>query len=95
MELRDLSQQDLSGTDYENINPLTLENLKNYVTEHVPVGHFLEAVLTNNLRNAVAHADPDNLNNLRAIVRFCHWEIPGRCWGSPEAYDDWVRNKAN
>jgi hypothetical protein len=62
-----------------------------YVKRHEPVGDFLRAVLSNDLREALVRADSTNLNSLREIVGYCHWEIPSKCWGSPERYKDWLK----
>jgi len=67
------------------------EGIDRYVAFHQPPGAFLRAVLENDLRSAVGHADPDNLRELAEIVRHCHWEIPARCWGSPETVKGWLR----
>lgn len=61
-----------------------------YVSDHRPVGAFLTAVLSNDLRMAVGHADDANLPLLPEIVRYCHWELPGRCWGSPAKVAAWL-----
>jgi|SRR5579863_159924 len=64
--------------------------LHRYVEHHIPTGDFLRAVLENDLKNAFALADDDCLAALFHIVAFCYNEIPGPCWGSKEAFREWV-----
>lgn len=77
-------------TKYGDIPKLTLDSLHAYVQERVPAGDFLRAVFSNDLREAIAHADDENLKALKAIVMYCHWEIPTQAWGSREKYDDYL-----
>lgn len=56
--------------------------------EH-PVGHFLTAVLSNNLFEAVSRADEESMRSLRHIVRFIYNEMPSQCHGSPEKVKAW------
>lgn len=64
--------------------------LERYINDHLPPGDFLNAVLENNLREACAYADDENLENLPAFVAYLYNEAPGRCWGSPEAVTAWL-----
>lgn len=66
------------------------EHVKGYVEQHIPVGSFLEAVISNNLFEAVGHADKDNLANLPAYVMFFYNEVPSTCWGSFSKYKNWI-----
>ena len=66
------------------------DSLMRYVSRRIPTGSFLEAVLTNNLREAVRRADARNILCLPGIVRYCWWELPANCWGSPEAVRQWL-----
>jgi hypothetical protein len=65
-------------------------SIDRYVEKRQPVGDFLRAVLSNDLREAVIRADETNLRELKQIVGYCYWEIPGKCWGSPKAYKEWI-----
>ena len=67
--------------------------MKRYVEHGIPPGGFLEAVLCNNLKEAVGRADEINLANLVEIVKYCYWEIPHNCWGSPKQVRDWMSQK--
>ena len=67
--------------------------LERYVEEHCPVGHFLTAVLENNLKEAVNRADDYNLNNLPVYVHYLYNEVDARCWGSPEKVKKWLEER--
>ena len=73
----------------------TKRGIDNYVEKHVPVGSFLQAVLENNLKEAMFGADDDNILDIVDIVRYCHWEIPSICWGSPEKVEKWLDRSQN
>lgn len=64
--------------------------LVEYVILHRPVGGFLQAVISNDLRNAALRADLANLPLLRVYVLWLTWNAPGNCWGSREAYEQWT-----
>lgn len=66
------------------------EGLRLYVEEHCMPGHFLQAVISNNLSEAVGRADTDNLENLPAYIMFFYNEVDSRCWGSKEKMNAWV-----
>ena len=75
---------------YDSIRPDIVTAIRRYADEHCPVGGFLTAVLSNDLREAFRRADDDNRAGLGAIVAYCWWEIPGDCWGSPERVRAWL-----
>jgi len=64
-----------------------------YIEEHRHVGHFLTAVLQNDLKEAVGRADDHNLANLPAYVGYLYNEAPSSCWGSPEKVKEWLANE--
>jgi len=68
----------------------TKEAIDRYVDRHTPVGGFLEAVLSNNLKESFRRADEENRANLYDIFQYCYWEIPSQCWGSPARVEEWV-----
>lgn len=75
------------------IKQSTLDGIRRYVEYHIPPGDFLQAVLQNNLKEAFFYADDENLASLYEIVKYVYNEIPYNCWGSPEAYRDWITPK--
>lgn len=67
------------------------ESLSDYILYGAPVGSFLTAVLSNDLRGATAKADDDNLPALRGYVVFLYNYASGDCWGSPQKHLDWLQ----
>ena len=68
----------------------TQEGLAGYIEERHHCGHFLTAVLSNDLREAVNRADRDNLVALGTIVQWLFWNAPSACWGSREKVRAWL-----
>lgn len=64
--------------------------IRAYVDHHKLPGSFLQAVICNDLCNALFHADRTNRENLIAIVSYFHNETPAGCWGSKEAMEAWL-----
>jgi hypothetical protein len=54
-------------------------------------GDFLQAVLRNDLREAVGRADAENLIALPAYIGYLYNEADPRCYGSPEKVKAWAR----
>ena len=67
--------------------------LINYITTGRPVGHFLTAVLTNDLKEAIARADFESEESLGRLVRWLYNEAPAPCWGSTAKVIDWMESK--
>lgn len=70
-----------------------MESIKAYVKEGRPVGNFLQAVICNDLKEAVGRADDENLQNIPAFVAYFYNETPMACWGSRERMRDWLDGK--
>ena len=64
--------------------------IERYVKDHIRPGSFLQAVISNDLRNALAHADIENLENLPAYTMYFYWETPPDCHGSKEKMEAWI-----
>ena len=64
--------------------------IRRYVDDGLPPGSFLEAVITNNLRDAVAYADATNINLLPEYVRHFYNDEPSGCWGSEANMQEWM-----
>lgn len=61
-----------------------------FIEEGIPTGHFLEALLSNDLAQACARADDMNQYLIFQYVRFMWNELPSSAWGSPENYKNWI-----
>lgn len=70
-----------------------LEGLRGYARYGYPIGHFLTAVLSNDLFGAVGRADDVNRNRLPEICQYVWNCMPAACHGSPEAVRGWVAAK--
>lgn len=68
--------------------------LEGWTLRGEPVGDFLHAVLTNNLRGACERADDENIVNLPAYIAYLYNEAPSPCWGSPEKVKAWADKHA-
>lgn len=68
-------------------------SLKLYVEHKISTGSFLEAVLSNDLFDAVGRADATNVKQLDDIVKYIYNELPSNCWGSREIVREWLINK--
>lgn len=65
--------------------------LVHYIGDRRPVGGFLTAVLSNDLKEAVARAaDPATQASLPRIVFFLYNHAPGPCWGSAADVEAWL-----
>jgi len=70
------------------------ENLQRYAESGIPTGGFLQAVLENNLMEAVARADQFNLPALPHICSYIYNTLPMACHGSPKRVEEWLQRKA-
>lgn len=77
--------------NYEKIPGNIANGLKLYVEHRIKPGHFLTAVLENNLSQAINRADSESLSNLKEIVCFVYNDLPGTCWGSPDKVRGWLQ----
>lgn len=65
--------------------------LMRYIRQGIPPGDFLQAVLRNDLRQAVGRADDTNRHCLPAYVTYLYSMAPAACWGSPENVAAWIK----
>lgn len=71
-----------------------LPALERYLQHGLQPGHFLRAVLANDLMEAVGRADAETLGELGALVSHIRWHVPADAWGSHEAVDAWIQRVA-
>ncbi len=75
----------------EPIIPPHLEGgLTRYLEDGIPPGSFLEAVLSNDLKEACSRGDSESLAGLVDLVCWLYNHAPMNCWGSPERVRDWI-----
>ena len=63
--------------------------MQRYVEDGIQAGHFLTAVLSNDLLGAVSRADSTNIKLIPEIVRWIYNEAPSSCWGNVEKVQAW------
>ena len=67
-----------------------VQALENYIKEGVPTSTFLNAVLANDLYEAVNKATPENLAALPAILQWLKENAPEGSYGSEAIYRRWL-----
>jgi hypothetical protein len=68
-------------------------SLAAYAEAGLMPGGFLQAVLANDLMDAVARADSFNIEMLPVIATYVREHMPPASWGSRAAVDEWVRRR--
>jgi len=63
-----------------------------YIMDGRPTGHFLRAVLENNLIGACGRADETLKYRLYDLIFFLTNYAPRHCWTSPANVDYWMDN---
>ena len=66
--------------------------IRRYIESGISPGHFLTAVICNDLREACGRADDENRRLLFEYVSFFYSHAPRNCWGGPEKYNAWVQH---
>lgn len=74
-----------------NIPDHMVAGLWRYILHGVEPGHFLCAVLANDLMAALRRADDINKHSLPAYGAFLVNVAPAACFGSKERFEDWLR----
>jgi hypothetical protein len=64
--------------------------LVEYKDNGKPIGHFLTAVLTNDLFESFQRADEKNIKAMKEIVNWVYWEMPSIAWGTKEKINAWI-----
>lgn len=70
-----------------------VDEIRGYIDNKTPPGEFLTAVICNDLKGAIWHADAINLANLPAFVGYFYNEAPAGCWGSSKIMKRWMAKK--
>lgn len=61
-----------------------------YLEEHRPVGVFLRNLISNDLSGTFTYADDADLPRIHSYFLYLYNEAPSNCWGSPDAYRNWL-----
>lgn len=85
-----LSEEELQRLRATGASLLVQAALVRHIVERRPTGHFVTALLSNNLLETVNRADDENILAVRALVTWLYNDAPGPCWGSPEKVKAWL-----
>ena len=88
----DTRERLIAGLEASNVPSHLHEGLLEYVVCGRPTGHFLEAVLSNDLREACCRVDITHKGCLFDLVFFLYNFAPQGCWGSTENVIAWRNN---
>ena len=77
--------------DYSQIPENTLETLQAWILTGRPMGSFCAAVVSNDLKEAFARADEDNIRAMFHTIAWMYNNAPYGSWGSPKALHDWPK----
>ena len=92
--MRKINQQALvAAAEAYGLPGYMIPSLVSYIMKGVPVGGFLTAVLTNDLKEAVARADDTNAAKIVEYVKFLYNHAPMGCWGSEMHVAEWILHK--
>ena len=64
--------------------------IERYLANRIEPGHFLMAVLCNDLKEACGRADDENIELLPVYVAYLYNEAPSACWGSYDKVRAWL-----
>ena len=78
--------------DYFNVPEHIVDGLWLYLNNRIEPGGFLEAVLSNNLKEAFGRADHINISKMFETVQFLYNCFPSIAWGSEEKFNNWIKN---
>ena len=75
----------------ERLGPHMIGTLERYIEHGIPTGGFVEAVLSNDLFDAMARADDINQHLIHEIVSWIYNYAPSSCHGSRERCFQWIK----
>jgi len=80
-------------THYPEIPSYMHSDIIRYVVDRRLSGHFLTAIVENNLQKAFAHGDSANIKALHSWVRLMYNWAPAQCWGREEVVAEWIEGE--
>ena len=90
-------QEYREAPDYQEFIGMIPQHLRGgmlrYLQDGIQPGHFLTAVLENNLMEAMARADEMSRAGLYSICQFLYNHAPMACYGTPETVRKWMERK--
>lgn len=79
--------------DYSTAPGTSAGAIERYIEEGCAPGHFLSAVISNDLRAACERADLQNRSLLFAYVQWFYCYAPAVCWGSVHNMQTWMASR--
>lgn len=67
-----------------------VDGIRDYMEKGIRPGDFLQALLSNDLKKTVMHADGTNIAYLPHWVSWLYTEAPMGSWGSPAKMEKWI-----
>jgi hypothetical protein len=80
--------------NYPNMPEYTRESIDRFVEKGIPGGHFVMAVMENNLTSAVCQADNNNIRGIVDTVKYVYNVCPSGCHGSAVKVREWMHKKS-
>lgn len=77
-------------SEYCRIPEHILMGVYAYIEHRQSPGHFLQAVLSNDLFEAIGRADKEAVAALRELVVFIHCEVRSDCYGNRQKVSAWL-----
>lgn len=90
LELESMIQSEYLDRKIHKLYEHDLAPIKRFIEQKIPPGSFLEAVLRNNLKDAMGRADSRNRRRVFEYVEYLYNYAPTTCWGSNEKYEAWL-----
>ncbi len=78
--------------DYSGLPEHMRAGTRRWIEEGIIPGDFLQAVITNDLKEAVFRADGINIHLIVEWVQFFVWKAPSGSQGSPVHMKEWARH---
>lgn len=89
-ELERMMQEEYADRKTFKLEEFNLAPLRRYIDHKIPPGGFLQAILCNDLKEAMGRADGSNRRRVFEYVEWLYNFAPASCWGSPEKYRAWL-----
>ena len=87
-----MSDEYFDRVDWDLIPDYMRASIQDYILLGRPVGHFLTAVFSNDLKEACIRADDVNIQHIGNYAKFLYNYAPIGCWGSPENHKNWLKS---
>ena len=73
-----------------HLAPEAKASLDRYAEHGIPTGDCYRAILSGNLFEAFARADPQTAHLMPYLVAYITAKLPNGCWGREDLVDGWI-----